>query len=169
MIEKYLGISTDYVVIGLAALVVLFFIIMIANLVKTSKIEKKYNAFMEGQDGKTLEDTLIKRLDQVDSLIQKNKKNEKDIDTLYKKFGITFQKVGLKKYDAFNEMGGKLSFSLCLLNEVEDGVIINAVHSREGSYTYAKEIIGGNSILELSNEEQESLDIAKGLIKEEAS
>jgi len=169
MIERYIGINTDYIVIGLAGVMLLFFIIMIANLVQISKLKKKYKAFMEGQDGKTLEDTLIKRLEQVDTLIQKNKKNERDIDVLYKKFGVTFQKVGLKKYDAFNEMGGKLSFSLCLLNEVEDGVIINAVHSREGSYTYAKEIIGGNSILELSKEEQESLDIAKGLIKDEAS
>ena len=73
----------------------------------------------------------------------------------------TFQKVGLVKYDAFNEMGGKLSFSLALLNETNDGFVLNAVHSREGCYTYVKEIVGGNSIIVLADEEQEALDMAK--------
>ena len=74
---------------------------------------------------------------------------------------ITFQKVGLVKYDAFQEMGGKLSFSLCLLNEKEDGFLINAMHSREGCYTYIKEIIAGNCVIILSEEEKEALDMAK--------
>lgn len=71
-----------------------------------------------------------------------------------------FQKVGLVKYDAFQEMGGKLSFSLALLNEVNDGFIINAMHSREGCYTYIKEIIDGNSVIALAEEEKEALDMA---------
>ena len=73
---------------------------------------------------------------------------------------FTFQKVGLVKYDAFNEMGGKLSFSLALLNETNDGFIINAMHSREGCYTYIKEIMDGNSIIVLAEEEKEALDMA---------
>ncbi len=43
-------------------------------------------------------------------------------------------------------MGGKLSFSLALLSQTNDGFIINAMHSREGCYTYIKEIIDGNSV-----------------------
>ena len=74
---------------------------------------------------------------------------------------FTFQKIGLVKYDAFNEMGGKLSFSLALLNETDDGFVLNAVHSREGCYTYIKEIVGGNSIIVLAEEEQEALKMAK--------
>ena len=74
---------------------------------------------------------------------------------------FTFQKVGLVKYDAFNEMGGKLSFSLALLNESDDGFVMNAVHSREGCYTYVKEIVAGNSIIVLAEEEQEALNMAK--------
>ena len=74
---------------------------------------------------------------------------------------FTFQKVGLVKYDAFNEMGGKLSFSLAMLNESDNGFVLNAVHSREGCYTYIKEIIDGNSIITLAEEEQEALKMAK--------
>lgn len=64
------------------------------------------------------------------------------------------------KYDAFNEMGGKLSFSLALLDQKNDGFIINAMHSREGCYTYIKEIIDGNSVIVLAEEEKEALNIA---------
>ena len=106
-------------------------------------------------------DTLVKRLDQVDELIAANAANEKNINELFDKMKITFQKVGLVKYDAFHEMGGKLSFSLALLNETNDGFVLNAVHSRDGCYTYVKEIIGGNSIIILADEEQEALDMAK--------
>ncbi len=68
------------------------------------------------------------------------------------------------KYDAFDEMGGKLSFSLALLDQKNDGFIINAMHSREGCYTYIKEIVDGNSIIVLAEEEKNALDIAMGNI-----
>ena len=74
---------------------------------------------------------------------------------------FSFNRFGLVKYDAFNEMGGKLSFSLAMLNDNEDGFVINAMHSREGCFTYIKEIIGGNSIIVLADEEQEALKMAK--------
>lgn len=94
-------------------------------------------------------------------MIAANSSNEKSINKLFDNMKCTFQKIGLVKYDAFQEMGGKLSFSLAMLNEEDDGFVINAVHSREGCYTYIKEIVGGNSIIVLADEEQEALDMAK--------
>ncbi len=161
MISEYLGFDSDYIIIGLVAISLLLFIILIVNIVQIKKLKKRYEAFMSGKTAKSLEDTLLKRLDQVDELIAANSANENSINTLFDKMKGTFQKVGLVKYDAFHEMGGKLSFSLALLNEDEDGFVLNAVHSREGCYTYIKEIIGGNSIIVLADEEQEALDMAK--------
>ena len=92
--------------------------------------------------------------------MESNEINKKKIDNIENKMGMTFQKIGLVKYDAFNEMGGKLSFSLALLNEKNDGFIINAMHSREGCYTYIKEIIAGKSIIALAKEEQEALEMS---------
>lgn len=160
MIQQYLGFDSDYIIIGLAALLIIFFIIIIINMVQVSKLKKKYKIFMSGKDAKSLEDTLMQRLNQVDDLIASNATNEKNINKLFDNMKTTFQKIGLVKYDAFHEMGGKLSFSLAILNETNDGFIINAVHSREGCYTYIKEIIDGNSIIVLADEEQEALNIA---------
>lgn len=160
MIEQYLGIPTDYVIIGLAALVVLLIILMIVNVVQMAKLKKRYAIFMKGKNAKSLEDTLVYRLEQVDELIENNAANERNIDAIFKRMQFDFQKYGLVKYDAFDEMGGKLSFSLAMLNEKNDGFVLNAVHSREGGYTYIKEIINGNSIIALAEEEQQALNMA---------
>lgn len=160
MIEYYLGIDSDYILLGLAGLVVILLIILLVNAVQIHKLKKKYKMFMDGKNAKTLEESIMSRMDQMDYLISSNKKNENDIQTIYKNLKSTFQKVGLVKYDAFQEMGGKLSFSLALLNETNDGFIINAMHSREGCYTYIKEIIDGNSVITLADEEKEALDMA---------
>ena len=161
MIQEYLGFDSDYIILGLAGVLIILLVVLIVNLVQISKLKKKYKIFMCGKTAKSLEDTLVKRLDQVDELIAANAANEKNINELFDKMKITFQKGGLVKYDEFHEMGGKLSFSLALLNETNDGFVLNAVHSRDGCYTYVKEIIGGNSIIILADEEQEALDMAK--------
>lgn len=160
MISEYLGIDSDYFVIGLAALVLILIIIMIIHVAQMNQLKKTYKNFMTGKNGKNLEDTLLKRLEQVDQLIEANAINQKNINRIFSNMKFTFQKVGLIKYDAFNEMGGKLSFSLALLNETNDGFIINAMHSREGCYTYIKEIIDGNSVITLAEEEKEALQMA---------
>ena len=160
MIAQYLGFDSDYIIIGLAALVVILMILMIVNVVQMSKLKKNYKIFMTGKNAKTLEDTLIKRLDQVDELMVASKANEKNIKALFQNMQLTYQKMGLVKYDAFHEMGGKLSFSLAMLDMKNNGFIISAMHTREGCYTYIKEIVDGNSIIVLSEEDQEALNQA---------
>lgn len=162
MISEYLGFDSDYIIIGLAVAVLILLILAIVNIVQMSKLKKSYKAFMTGKNGKNLEDTLIKRLNQVDALIDSNNENEKNIKELFDDMQYTYQKMGLIKYDAFNEMGGKLSFSLAMLDVRNNGFIINAMHTREGCYTYIKEIVDGNSIIVLSEEEQEALNRAMG-------
>ena len=160
MISQYLGFDSDYIILGLAGFCIVLFIFVIVNMVQTSKMKKKYKKFMSGKNAKSLEETLVKKLNQIDSLVEANAANEKNIKNVVNNMKFTFQKVGLVKYDAFNEMGGKLSFSLALLNASNDGFVLNAVHSREGCYTYIKEIIDGNSIIVLADEEQEALNMA---------
>ena len=156
--------NMELVLIGVAVAVLILlilFIITIVNLVQINKLKKKYKKFMSGKNAQTLEDTIANHLNEIDGLISSNASNEKNIAQLKNQIQFAFQKVGLVKYDAFQEMGGKLSFSLCLLNEKEDGFIINAMHSREGCYTHIKEVIAGNCVILLSDEEKEALDMAK--------
>lgn len=156
--------NMEFVLIGVAVAALIFlilFIITIVNLVQISKLKKKYKKFMDGKEAESLEDLISSHLNEIDGLISSNNENKEKIAKLQNQTQFTFQKLGLVKYDAFQEMGGKLSFSLCLLNEKEDGFLINAMHTREGCYTYIKEIIAGNCVIILSDEEREALNMAK--------
>lgn len=163
-IVKMIDANMEYVLIGVAVaalILLILFIITIVNIVQISKLKKKYKKFMDGKEGESLEETIASHLNEIDGLISSNDANKEHISKLQNQTQFTFQKLGLVKYDAFQEMGGKLSFSLCLLNEKDDGFIINAMHTREGCYTYIKEIIAGNCVIILSDEEKEALDMAK--------
>lgn len=161
MITKLFGINSNYIIIALAAITLILLILYIVNIIQMINLKKNYKIFMSGKNASDLEKIIIERLEQVDGLLTANTENEKKIEQLFTNMKFTFQKAGLVKYDAFNEMGGKLSFSLALLNETNNGFVMNAVHSREGCYTYIKEIIDGNAIIILSEEEKEALEMAK--------
>lgn len=127
---------------------------------KYTRLKNSYNTFMKGKDGKTLEDSMKERLAEVEAVLKYTKQNRQEIREINRKLGHNFQKVGIVKYDAFNEMGGKLSFAIAMLDNNNNGWILNAMHSREGCYTYVKEILKGESFVELADEEAEALDKA---------
>lgn len=152
---------SNYIMLGLAAFSVVLFIILIVILVRQSKLNKKYKKFMSGASGENLESQILARFTDIDSIKKDTKQIHSEISKINENLIITYQKVGVVKYDAFHEMGGKLSFVLALLNKNNSGVLINSVHSsREGCYTYLKEIINGESFLELSEDERKALNQA---------
>ena len=161
-LESLTGISNSIFIIALAALVVVLIIVMIVMGTKSKALRKRFETFMTGKDMNSLEDELINQITATKELQATVDNNSRVILKLTGIVKHAFQKIGVVKYDAFNEMGGKLSFSLALLDEKNDGFIINAMHSREGCYTYIKEIVNGNSYLVLAEEEAKALAIAKG-------
>jgi hypothetical protein len=153
--------NSAYIIIGLAVLLVFCLIFAIISAVKLSKLNKKYKQFMEGANGKNLEEQVLLRFADIDNLKADTKKINEELVKVKENLLITYQKVGVVKYDAFREMGGKLSFVLALLDKNNSGILLNSVHSsREGCYTYLKEIIKGESFLELSEDERKALDLA---------
>lgn len=150
----------EILIIALFVLVVVLFILVINTNMKYNRLKFSYNSFMKGKDGRTLEDSIFERFEELDNLTEMTIKNRQAIRKINEEMMSNFQKVGIVKYDAFNEMGGKLSFAITLLDGNNSGYIINSMHSREGCYNYVKEIVKGESYIELSEEEAESLDNA---------
>lgn len=109
---------------------------------------------MLGKDGANLEKDIMTLYEDHKFMKLSIDTNREKIKELSKKHESAFQKVGLVKYDAFTEMGGKLSFALALLDERNDGFIINSVHSSDGCYSYTKRVKDGDSQIALSNEEK---------------
>jgi hypothetical protein len=147
--------------LGLAGLALVLLILLIINMVNQHKLNVKYKKFMTGSDGKNLESKILARFADIDGLKEDSAKVHEEINKIKDNLLITYQKIGVVKYDAFKEMGGKLSFVLALLDKNNNGILLNSVHSsREGCYTYLKEIIKGESFLELSEDERTALNQA---------
>jgi len=155
-----LGIDPGILIIGLLVLCVLLIIVVIMLMVKVGNMSKRYNRFMLGKDAKSLEDSLGSIFSKLDKLILADMEREKQVRLISKSLGNTYQKVGIVKYDAFKEMGGKLSFVLAMLDAGNNGFVLNVMHSREACYTYIKEIIKGESYIALGDEEREALEKA---------
>ena len=155
-----LKIDPGIFIIVLFLLVVLLFVFLINVNMKYTRLKMGYNSFMKGKDGKTLEDSIFERFEELEKIEAIATKNRTLIRKINQDLASNIQKVGISKYDAFQEMGGKLSFALTLLDGNNNGIIINSMHSREGCYNYVKEIVKGESYIELSEEEAESLERA---------
>lgn len=135
------------IVTVIAGILLLSIIFNIVNLCSINRMKKTYSKFMKGKNAKSLESEIIGLFEDNKFIKASVEKNKKDIRTLYRNMESTLQKVGIIKYDAFQQMGGSLSFCLCLLDENNNGFILNSVHSTEGCYSYTKEIIEGNAKL----------------------
>lgn len=149
------------ILIVVLVVIILFLIILnIVNIRSISKLKKKYDKFMLGKNAESLENEITDLFEDNKFIKNSIEKNKKDIHALYRKFESSLQKVGIIKYDAFDQIGGKLSFCMALLDENNNGFILNSVHGAEGCYTYTKEIKNGNCETSLGQEEEKALSIA---------
>lgn len=156
--------TSGQLVMGAAVLAILLVAVLtttIILLVKIVNISKRYQAFMQGSDGVTMESAILSRFKEIDELKAESKYTSEKLNIACETLITAYQKVGIVKYDAFKEMGGKLSFSLCLLDDENNGFILTSMHTREGCYTYIKEIIKGESFVVLAAEERRALEEAK--------
>ena len=151
-----------YLLIGLGVLTLILLIVVIVCLVRMKKLYRKYDAFMRGKDAESLEERILDQIEEIKNLKLEDRANKDSMKSINKKLQKTYQKLGLVKYDAFKGMGGQSSFALTLLDQMNNGIVMNAIHSRERCYLYIKEITGGESEIVLGKEEAESLKKALG-------
>lgn len=157
------NLDIGYIIIGMLVFIIILFVLIIIFINKEEKLRKKYKKFMCGKNAQSLESDIIKLYEDNKFLKNMVDSNKKDIRQLYKDISKAFQKVGIVRYDAYQHMGGLLSFSLALLDENNNGFILNSVHSTEGCYTYTKEVKNGECKIELGNEERVALEQAMGV------
>ena len=144
----------DYIYLSIIAVMFLVFLVLhIKQNKRISRLINRYEKFMRGKNAENLSTAIEENFQQMDKLERSYQKNEEILNA-------TFHKLGIVKYDAFKEMGGNLSFALCLLDDTNTGFILNTMHGRDSSYTYIKEIIKGEAYATLGEEEKEALDKA---------
>ena len=152
-----MGFDPGIILIVMMAIMVFVLIYMVRLSMKLTRFLKRYRIFMRGKDAVSLEKAFTQKFLEVDKLMEINKIQANEISRIKDILSRTTNKIGIVKYDAFPDVGGKLSFALAMLDESNTGFVLNAIHSREGCYTYIKEIVKGESYIVLGQEEKDAL------------
>lgn len=135
--------------------------LLIITMTISFNLKEKYRKLVRGTDGKQIEQILFKHIDNVDEVHKRLDEMEKDINILNNRLSFCVQKIGIVRYNAFSDTGSDLSYSISLLDENNDGIILSGIYGRVETVSYAKPIKGGTSNYSLSVEELQALERAK--------
>ncbi len=136
-------------------------IFLIITMTISSNLKEKYRKLVRGTDGKQIEKILFEHIDNIEEVHKKLNEIESNIDILSNRLSFCVQKIGIVRYNAFDDIGSDLSYSISLLDENNDGIILSGIYGRVETVSYAKPIKGGTSNYSLSVEELQALERAK--------
>jgi hypothetical protein len=161
MIELY-GAYAPYLWAGLAAVVVLLVIWILALQVKLGRAVRRYDRVTRGVDGGTLQQILEKEIWRIQEATEKADALEARYDGLAANLRLCVQRVGVVRFNPFQDTGGDQSFSIALLDAQGDGVVMTAMYGRNDTRFWAKPIQSNSSKNTLAPEEQQAIQMAGG-------
>ncbi|MBQ2669767.1 MAG: DUF4446 family protein [Clostridia bacterium] len=158
--------SNTFMFIALAIIMALVIICFILNAVNSSKI----STLMEYSDDGDIISALRDYYEKVEDLSKTiNDSSDavflKRLEDCENEAHISVKKIGITNFDAFDDVKGNMSFSLALLNNNDDGIILTSLYGHNSCNTYLREVTNGETSVKLMNEEREALDKAKNKLK----
>lgn len=142
-----------YLFVAMAVIIILLFIMIIVLFKAIGRVEDRYRRLMRGTNNKNLEEMLLERVDSIEDVHKVSEQALDECKRLEEKMQECIQKVAIMRYKAFEDVGSDLSFSIAMLDDKNDGVILTGIYGRQESTTYAKPIDKGISRYDLSEEE----------------
>jgi hypothetical protein len=127
---------------------------------RTSRLRRRVDSLTQGSDAQSLESVLGSHLERVRQVVADVGRVEARTAIIERDLLGSFARVGLVRFNPFEDTGGNQSFALALLDGHGDGFIVSSLHARAGTRLYAKAIAKGASETALSSEESEALKIA---------
>lgn len=148
-------IKGDFFLLGWVIITIILVLLVITMMAKLSSLNKRYKKFLEKLgNGNNIEEDLETYMYRVEKVEKQNAEIANYVKTLDDDLTRCIQKVGIVRYNAFKDTGSDLSFTLALLDEHNDGVVLNGIYSREMSNIYAKPVKNGESSYTMSEEEK---------------
>jgi len=154
VLNQFLGNVQNYQFVVLA---VLFALSITWNLILTiqiSSMNKKYKKFMRGTTAKNIEQLVLDQIDTVEASVNRVELLNNDLLELKNQVDKCIQKHGIARYNAFNDTGSDLSYTIALLDNFNNGVLLTGIYGRNETVSYAKPIESGKSSYPLSDEEE---------------
>ncbi len=133
----------------------------IFNYIQLRKMNRFQKALFTSKNGIDLENLLVILEGRLKSLEQESSTAAENIANLYKQLQSAIQKIGIVKYSAFTEKdGGDYSFSLALLDNEHNGLVLTNIYGRQQSRIYTKQIKHGKSNIPVTEEESSAINQA---------
>ncbi|WP_051531425.1 DUF4446 family protein [Clostridiisalibacter paucivorans] len=162
MEQIYTMVNKYYIEIIMALTLIsgLLILLFIINNIKLSIFKKKYNRLIKGTKTDNIEELLFNNKETLKELTDEMEYMKKYCSNVNVKLDKSIQNVGFIRYNAFDDMGSDLSFSLALLDKNLDGIVISSLYGRDSCNIYGKPISKGESNYKLSVEEIQAVDRA---------
>lgn len=152
--------NTGLTLLVLAAVSALLFLVCLLQGFSIRSLKRKYRFLLQTDDSFNL-GTVFTEMDyRVDRLEDELKESAGLLNRLVSGLQGCVQKVGLIRFDAFDDVGGQQSYALAMMDANNNGVVISSLYSRVDNRTYAKPLQGGRSQHTLSEEEQKAVEMA---------
>jgi hypothetical protein len=135
---------------------------------RIGRLGDRIEGITRGERGRSLESILDAHLDKVYAVAAELDEVAARSAMLEATGKRAFQKVGLVRFNPFEDTGGNQSFALALLDAEGDGLVLSSLHARTGTRIYAKTLTAGRAEGALSNEESEALQRALDSGREQA-
>ena len=152
--------NSAFIVIGIAIFAAIELLLIIILFTKIGGTNKKYKKMMRGVNNKNLEGLLEDYLNKVEKIELDSSDVVGKFNRIDESIKKCVQKVAMVRYKAFEDVGSDLSFSIALLDDGNDGIVLTGIYGRMESTTYAKPIDKGISRYDLSEEELQALSEA---------
>lgn len=157
---NFLAANMTYIIIGIVALMVIMYGIIIYLYMNLSYMKKRYRKMMQGTDGGNIERMLLGHIDETKRVAAINEEIQADNRAIHEHLNHCLCKVGVVRFRAFEDMGSDLSYAVALLDAGNNGVIFSSIFGREDCRSYVKPIHNATSTYQLTAEEQQAMQIA---------
>lgn len=165
IVATYITANLPIIILIMVTIFIIMFFLSVSLLISNRKMKKRYDLMMKDADKGSLEDMIRSYQRKVDTSYVDTKLAVEEIKLLSNQINHCIQKVGVVRYKAFDDVGSDLSYSVAMLDNKNDGVVITSIFGRNMSTSYAKPISKGTSKYALSDEENYAMNKALGLEK----
>lgn len=146
---------TGVIIVGAIAVVAL--IVAVALSWRTGRMKRQY-AVLSAADGRaSFVEVVARKAEEVEALREDVARLADQLRSTQRELQMAIRHVGVVRYDAFGDMGGRMSFSAALVDDHGNGFVITSVHARSESRSYIKQLRGGMAEVTLSPEESSAV------------
>jgi hypothetical protein len=148
----------SYLLIIALFVIIVLGIAIVALWVKLNRLRKTYVKMMGSMNVTDLEQVLMDLRENMELAATRAEAQAIRLNTMESAMKTMKSRIGVKRFNAFGESGSDLSFSIALLSEQQDGVVLTGIHNRNETHMYAKPIARGKSDYRLTPEEEEAIN-----------